>query len=233
MNLLALDTSTDRAAIGLWTGAASVYIDSTEPARRHGRDLIPRLRALLRAAGLLPGEIEALAVGLGPGSYTGLRVGLMAAKTLAYATGASIVGLDSLEVIARNAPAGAARISVVADAQRGDVYVADFYRVAAGHPPAVSRPCRIEALSDWRASLEPGTLVIGPGLAWLKIREAAPPEMLANDSSLDYPQPTGLIELALDAWASGQRDDPWRLEPRYLRRSAAEDKWDQKGDKSN
>jgi hypothetical protein len=69
-------------------------------------------------------------------------------------------------------------------------------------------------------------LVIGPGLALPRIREAVPALLLADNSTLDYPQGAGLIELALDAWNRGRRDDFWRLEPRYLRRSAAEDKWD-------
>jgi tRNA threonylcarbamoyladenosine biosynthesis protein TsaB len=204
--------------------SGSIDTALTEPARQHGRDLIPRIGALLRAAGMLPNDIDVVAVGIGPGSYTGLRVGMMAAKTLAYATGASVLGLDSLEAVARNAPVSTRRISAVADAQRADVYVADFYRVAPGGPLAVLRGCRIESVEDWRASLDPGTLVIGPGLANAKIREAAPAEMLAGDSTLDYPQATSLIELARDAWATGRRDDLWQLEPRYLRRSAAEEK---------
>jgi tRNA threonylcarbamoyladenosine biosynthesis protein TsaB len=224
MNLLVLDTSTDRAAIGLMRGADSIESALTEPARQHGRDLIPRIRDFLVAAGLVPSDIDVVAAGIGPGSYTGLRVGLMAAKTFAYATGASVLGLDSLEAVARNAPRSAGRISVIADAQRENVYVADFYRVAAGDPLAVSRRSRIESLSDWRASLEPGTLVIGPGLANGKIRAAAPADMLAGDSTLDYPQATSLIELARDVWAAGRRDDLWQLEPRYLRGSAAEEK---------
>jgi tRNA threonylcarbamoyladenosine biosynthesis protein TsaB len=230
MNLLVLDTSTDRAAVGLLTNSGAIYTSLTGPDRRHGRDLIPSLRALLREAGVVLRDLDLLAVGVGPGSYTGLRVGVMAAKTLAYATGSSLVGLDSLEAVARNAPASASRISVVADAQRGDVYVADFCRVPASETVVLERGSRIESLANWRAALQPGVLVIGPGLEWPAIRAAVPPALLASDSSLDYPHGHGLIELACDAWASGRRDDLWRLEPRYLRRSAAEDKWDAHGE---
>ena len=86
----------------------------------------------------------------------------MAAKTLAYATGAAVVGLDSLEAVAHNAR-GCAPISVVADAQRGEVYTAEFTRPAYGEPLVTSRPSQIEPSRDWLARLEPGHARPGPG----------------------------------------------------------------------
>ncbi len=226
MNVLVLDTSTERAALGLGTKMGVQYTTATEAARRHGRDLIPRLGAILTEAGLSPRDIDVFGVGLGPGSYTGLRVGLAAAKTLAYATGAAILGLDSLEAVGRNAPADALRISVVADAQRGDVYTADFSRAAPEAPLDTVRASRIEPLADWLARLEPGVLVLGPGLDSPKIRGTVASDYLTSNAALNYPDGRRLIELARDAWASGRRDNPWLLEPQYLRKSAAEEQWD-------
>ena len=116
LNVLALDTSTERAAIGLGTRSGMVYAETTDAARKHGRDLIPRLAEILAKGGLSPRDIEVIGVGVGPGSFTGLRVGVTAAKTLAYTTGAVLIGLDSLEVVACNAPAEVLRVSVVGDA---------------------------------------------------------------------------------------------------------------------
>jgi len=228
MNVLVLDTSTERAAIGLSSGTGVHYTARTEAGRRHGRDLVPRLGAILAEAGLSPRDIDLFAVGLGPGSYTGLRVGVVAAKTLAYATGAPIIGLDSMEAIGRNAPAEALRISVVADAQRHDVYVAEFVRAAPEAPLVLSRASQIEPVSAWVSRLEPGVFVIGPGLDSPRIRAAVPPELVPHDMELNYPEGRRLIELARDAWTSGRRDNPWLLEPRYLRQSAAEEKWNQR-----
>ena len=104
MNYLALDTSTEGATVGVKSGTEDVMSACIDAPRRHGRDLVPRLREVLERAGVRPIDLDVVAVGLGPGSYTGLRIGLAAAKVLAYVSGASIVGIDSLEVVAANAP---------------------------------------------------------------------------------------------------------------------------------
>jgi tRNA threonylcarbamoyladenosine biosynthesis protein TsaB len=224
MNFLSLDTSTARGAIGLSVRSGEVFVASTEGGRRHGRDLIPGVAAILRAAGVGLRDIEVLAVGLGPGSYTGLRVGLTAAKTLAYATGAALIGLDSLHAIACNAPEGAPRVSVIADAQRGQLYVAEFVRPEGGRlVPA--RAIQIEPLTAWLARLEPGTVVLGPALDSPRIRSALPPGLEIPDSTLNCPVGHHLIELARETWSGGRRDDPWLLEPCYLRQSSAEEQW--------
>ena len=113
----------------------------------------PACATCLQTAGLDIRDLHVVAVGIGPGSFTGLRIGLTAAKTLAYATSADLVGFDSLEGLAANAPADALCVHVVADAQRGDVYAADFARHAPGEP--LFRVCesRIESLAGWSSRL--------------------------------------------------------------------------------
>jgi tRNA threonylcarbamoyladenosine biosynthesis protein TsaB len=226
MNLLVFDTSTERAVIALSTASGGPFVTTTDSGRRHGRDLIPQVSSLLSRAGLRVGNLDLVAVGLGPGSYTGLRVGVTAAKTLAYATGAALAGLDSLQAIGRNAPAEALRVSVIADAQRGDLYVADLARPAPGAPLLALGESRIEPLANWGARMEQGVLVLGPGLDSPRIRGALPAGLNTMEGTANYPQGVCLIELAREAQASGRLEVPWLLEPRYLRRSAAEDQWD-------
>ena len=224
LRILALDTSTLRAAIAL-SGARDsdpIASDPAEPALRHGRGLVPAIRALLDRQGLRPGDVEAIAVVIGPGSYTGLRIGLTAAKTLAFATGAVLVSLDSLEVIASNAPADAPRVAVAADAQRGDVYVAEFVREAGGLTRVA--PTRIAPAEAWAKNLTSGTIVLGPALDRLAV--AWPEGVRVGTIEQGHPQPGPLLALAVAAVGSGRRDDPWTLEPAYFRRSAAEDQWD-------
>jgi tRNA threonylcarbamoyladenosine biosynthesis protein TsaB len=228
LTIVALDTSTPRAAVVLATASGSVHVARPDPTVRHGRNLVPCLGELLREAGLDVGAIELFAVGLGPGSYTGLRVGLTAAKVLAYAAGRPLVGFDSLEAIARNAPEEALRVAVVSDAQRGDLFTAEFARAAAGLPLVRSAPTRVEPLADWAVRLVAGTCVLGPGLELPRLRLALPGHVhpLPEGAAAHWPDPLRLPQLAAELWQSGHRDEPWFLEPLYLRRSAAEDLWE-------
>lgn len=230
MNLFALDTSTSRAALAVVTAGGGVHTATPDPAARHGRALVPAVKRLLDEAGLRAGDLDGLAVGLGPGSYTGLRVGLTAAKTLAYALGKPLAGLDSLEAVARNAPASARRVAVIADAQRGDVYAADFARAGPSEPLTRVTPTRVVSLDRWAAGLPDGAFVIGPALAVEKLAALIPRHALRpGDPEANWPDPVRLAALACEVWGAGRRDDVFFLEPVYLRRSAAEDQWEARG----
>ncbi|AGA25209.1 tRNA (adenosine(37)-N6)-threonylcarbamoyltransferase complex dimerization subunit type 1 TsaB [Singulisphaera acidiphila] len=226
MNLLALDTSTNRAAVVVATTDGVVCVAAPDPDQRHGRNLIPVIRELLREANLTVADLDGFAVGLGPGSYTGLRIGLTAAKTLAYTTGKPLVGLDSLEIIARNAPGEELFVSVIADAQRGDLYVANFARPGPEAPLVRTLPTRIESQAVWAAGLTVPTLVLGPGLE--RLQTPLPEQARTAPAEMSWPDGDRLILLARDVWAAGRRDDPLFLEPQYLRRSAAEEQWERK-----
>jgi tRNA threonylcarbamoyladenosine biosynthesis protein TsaB len=224
VNLLAIDTSTDHAAIALMTANDAILVAETDPSQRHGRRLIPAIDALLKSAGLAVADLDFLAVGLGPGSYTGLRIGLTAAKTLAYATGKPMLGFDSLEAIAQNASTDDTRVTVLADAQRGDVYVAEFARPNVSSGLLRIAATRVEPFVEWSARLSERTLVLGPALG--RARDLPPLALRAEDPSRNRPDGRQIVGLALNAWHAGRRDDPWYLEPLYLRRSAAEDQWE-------
>lgn len=223
MNLLALDTSTLLAAVALQRVDGMTLIAPTDPTTRHGRGLIPSIHALLADAGLRACNLDGIAVGLGPGSYTGLRIGLTAAKTLAYALAKPLVTLDSLEIVARGAPHDVLQISVVADAQRGDLFVADFERQEAGAHLQRSAFTRVESLESWQRGLHPGTFVIGPALE--RATFAVPPGAIRCQMPVNTPQGQPLLQLANEAFLAGAFAEPWFLEPVYLRRSAAEDLW--------
>ena len=169
---------------------------------------------------------EVIVVGLGPGSYTGLRIGLTAARVLGYAAGAELIGFDSLEGMARGAPGHATQVHVVADAQRGDVYAADFAREAPGELLVCVAKSRIEPVERWAARLAEGGLVLGPGLDSARIRDALPAGIEVAGPELRRPRAEALLELALELARRGRRDDLGSTEPNYLRRSAAEDQWD-------
>ena len=224
MILLAIDTSTHRAAVALSRPGQTVDVAPPDPDRRHGRGLIPAIKALLAARGLTVADLDAIAVGLGPGSYTGLRIGLTAAKTLAYAAKKPLVGLDSLEVIARNAPGDVREVAVAVDAQRGDAYVAEFTHVVGSGRLVRLGATRIEPVGAWSSNLEPETLVLGPALD--RLQPTWPEGLKLGTIDQGHPASENLIAFAREALEAGLKDDPFFLEPIYLRRSAAEDQWE-------
>ncbi len=187
---------------------------------------MPAIRDLIREAGIAPKELGGIAVSLGPGSFTGLRVGLMAAKALAYATGAKVAGLGSMEILARNAPADVRSVCVIVDAQRSDLHVADFDRHAAVADWVARGGPRIESVTEAIARWEASTFVLGPGVE--RIVGQIPDAIRRGDEAANHPDARRVLELGREAFARGQSDDYWSLEPIYLRRSAAEDVWDKK-----
>lgn len=225
MNLLAIDTSTLQGAIAILRSDGERFAATTDPSRRHGRDLVPAIRDLLASASLKLADIQAFGVGLGPGSYTGLRVGVMAAKTLAYATSAKLLGLDSLEFFARSLSGEASLITVISDAQRGDFHVADFHRNSDLETPRRIGETRIESQDALIAAWTEARRVTGPGLVkW----HGDWPSGIVPDLAQTPPDPAILVDLLADAIEREQDVQGWTLEPIYLRRSAAEDLWDKR-----
>ena len=228
MNLLALDTSTVRAAVALDRGGDRLVAPDPAPgAARHGRELLPAIAALLDRAGLRPRDLDAVAVGLGPGSYTGLRVGMTAAKTLAFALGKPLVGVDTFAAVARNAPPDASTVHVIADAQRGSLYVATYLREPGSPHPAGVGPIAVVDMAAWAAAVEPGSWVIGAGLD--RLRVAWPDGVHVGSADQGHPSADALLDLGLAAVRAGAAVSPHAIEPAYLRRSAAEDQWDARG----
>lgn len=221
-SLLAFDTATLRPAVALLGSDGSAHVAPGGSSRRHAAGLVSSIRELLRGAGLAVGDLDAIAVGLGPGSFTGLRVGLAAAKMFAYASGVPLIGFDSLEGIARNAPEDVHRVRVAADAQRSELYVAEFARPTAGRPLERLGPTRIVAIEDWLAGFQADDFAIGPALERPTLE--LPGFVRRGGLIENHPDGLKLLELASDALRDGRLEAPWTIEPIYLRRSAAEEK---------
>ena len=159
----------------------------------------------------------------GPGSFTGLRVGVTFGQVFAYAVGAELLGISTLEAIAAAAPDDIAELSVVTDALRGDVVAQSFTRQPDGRfEPSASQ--ELVTADAWLVRLRPGSVVTGPGLA--KLADRLPSGVTALDPRLWPPTAAAIGRLASRYHALGRRDDLWKLVPHYSRRSAAEEKWD-------
>src|SRR5205085_5507765 len=140
--------------VGLARDDATVHKAELDTARRHARDITPTIEAMLKAESLGPGDLTGVMVSRGPGSYTGLRVGLITAKALAYATGCELRAVDTFAVTAHQAPAVAPSVWVIADALQGQIYRQRFVRNADGWSAADE--LRIERVEDWLPQLTAG-----------------------------------------------------------------------------
>ena len=225
MRILALETSGQAGAIAAAEGPRLVAELELDPQQRSARSLAPGIGQLLTTIGWRITDVELVAVTVGPGSFTGLRVGVATAKTLAYAIGARCVGLNTLEVIATQCRGVFPRLSVTMDAQRGQVFAALFQLVETDWQ-MIDGPSVLE-IDQWLNRLDSADAVSGPALVKLAGQLPAGVTMIAADEW--EPRAATVAALAWNRHLAEAYDDLWRLTPLYLRKSAAEEKWEQKG----
>lgn len=224
--LLILETSGRVGQVALADGEWLLRARPLDETRRHARDLAPAVVELLAAEGWKPRDLNGVIVSRGPGSYTGLRVGIMAAKVLAYAVGIPVIGVDTFRAIAEQAGSEVSRLDVLADAQQDKVYMQPFGRPDAAAPLLPAAALSVQSFPAWLAGRDPTAWVSGPGLRRFADRCPADTRLVAAEHW--DPRPESLLRIGLERLRSGAVDDPWTLEPLYLRPSAAEEQWDKR-----
>lgn len=224
MRIVILETSGSYGEVAIADEHEVKEVRRLSAARKHARDLVPELQALLRSADWKPASIDLVLLDIGPGSYTGLRVGIMTAKAFAYATGAKIVARDAPTILAEAAPTGVTKIATMIDAQQGRIYATHFRRQDG--KVSESGPTTIADAASWARTLEPGTFITGPAVS--RFQSVLPENCLIAAPVEQEPSALGLWRAGIRAYRDGKLDDFWTLEPLYLRPSAAEEKWDQR-----
>ncbi len=214
--ILAIDTATQYAGLALYQPDGVFCEEFWHAGRNHTIELMPRIARMLNQAGLQVSELSALAVSLGPGSFTGLRIGLAVAKGLALPHKLPVVGIPTLEIVARPFKGNRQPVWAVAQAGRGRILVACYAQKKQQWQPVVepyltnfddlaeciTRPALCtgeideEAAKLLRRKTEPRAKVVSPAA---RVRRAA------------Y-----LAEIATDRLAAGEQDDPDALVPIYL-----------------
>jgi tRNA threonylcarbamoyladenosine biosynthesis protein TsaB len=222
--ILALETSGTGGSLAALQDEKVLCQAELNPEQRSARSLAPGIAKLLKDLGWQPRDVQLVAVTAGPGSFTGLRIGLTTARTFAYAVGAELLGINSLEVLASQAPAEAQIVRTVVDAQRQELFAATYRRQGDGRIEAVGEGPAILGIDTWLTSLAAGDTVIGPVLTKLKSR--LPPFVYGAPESNCVPQALTVGRIAAHRFAAGERHSLWTLTPLYLRRSAAEEKAD-------
>ena len=213
MLILALDTATDTGSLALVDGERPLIESSLESAGTYLSRLLPGIAALFAAAGRDPADLGALAVSVGPGNFTGLRIGLATAKALAWSLGRPLVPVPTMEVLAAQVPCQPHAVGVVLDAKRQEVFWG-LYRGSEDRPQVVAEPVRLP-IAELLGRLAPPLVLTGPYAGFLPDlpREGislAPPE-------LRYPRAATVARLALRRLEAGLTASPQQLTPTYLR----------------
>lgn len=224
MKTLAIDTCTYTLSIGVADGDRLLGEHATNIQKNHSVRLMPAIEALLHEIEMRPNELEKIVVANGPGSYTGVRIGVTVAKTLAWTLNIPVAAVSSLAAIAASAPASGALVCPMIDARRGQVFTG-LYRVENGKAEEVAADRHISA-AEWCSELSAYEEPI-----WFVGQDAALHEAVIQDQLSDravlaghlvpYARPAALIELGKDALPQ----EAALVVPNYARLAEAEAKW--------
>jgi len=229
MYVLAIETSTSRSSVAIVDQDRVVASAALGVPRRHGEFVSPAIRFCLDQAGLTADRLTGVAVGLGPGLFTGLRVGIATAQSLAASLHLPAVGMSSLDVLAFQVRYAPELICAVIDARRGELYWG-LYRAV---PGGVQRQdgLQLGTIEKLTAELESegdDVLVVGDGaLAHRKKLEYVDVELAGPETG--WPDAAVLGELAAPRFLREETQRPTDLQPIYLRDADAQIGWAQRG----
>jgi tRNA threonylcarbamoyladenosine biosynthesis protein TsaB len=227
MLILGIESATDRVGCAIGGHEGVIALHEVTGGRRHAETLAPAIQFICKQAGVELRELGCIAVDIGPGLFTGMRVGIATAKAMAHALRVPMVGITSLDLLAFPLRHTSRTIVAVIDARRGEVYHAR-YRHAPGGIQRLSEP-KVGTAEDLIGELivdRDEMLLVGDGA--LRYREqlaAELPKAAFADAWLAHPSAAPLVQLA---HAQALREDfvnPWELEPLYLRAPDAEINW--------
>lgn len=229
MLILSIDTATPVAGVALVDDKTIYYEVLVNTGYKHSRTLLEMIDVSFRHTGYHLGDVDAIAVTTGPGSFTGLRIGMATAKGLALALSKPLIGIPTLDAIAHNVSWTPALICPILNARKGEVY-ASFYQ-GGGSP--------VRRLTDYLA-LSPDNLVkmarqfmdqlgchtvtlLGDGVSEYQAKLLASlGGALVSPPQYWLPRVSTVGNLAAERWLTGQVDDVFDLSPTYIRQSEAE-----------
>lgn len=232
--LLAIETSSRVGSVALCRNGKTVAERSFEHGLQNAAHLLPLIDEICREQVVTPSELEVVAVSIGPGSFTGLRIGVTLAKTLCFATGAKLIAVPSLPVIASNAPDDAQYVMPILDAKRDQAFAAVYERNANAEGP--SRKQKAESahgldeivtaqlvhLPELLARAPRPLVVLGEGVKYHRQHLGA--DVTIAPEALWQPRASTVARIAMQLAQRGAFADPFKLTPMYIRRPEAQER---------
>ena len=215
MKLLAYDTSSETLSAALFDGPKKIAELESPAFTRHSSVLVPTLEKLLKVHGMPLNRIDVLAVGLGPGSFTGLRVGITAAKIFSYASPMKVIGVSSLEAMALGAGDFDGEIAVILYARKEKLYAAIF-RVQNKELKVVRSP-RLVKIDALLKGIKRPRLFLGDGVKIYRDQILKTDRCrIAESAESARPKASHIAERAIVLAKRKKWSNPFSLEPSYL-----------------
>ena len=222
LKILAVDTATSACSVALAEDSGTIAELNFFRGQTHSKHLASMVAALLEVTGVRIEDMDAYAVNSGPGTFTGLRIGMAAIKGLAAATGKPVVGVSSLDALAGQAGFPPGYICCMIDARRGEVYTA-LYSVSEGKVDKISREKAISPRKAVREITEP-CLFIGSGAVAYRdvILEFANKTARIADNEFNHLRASTVARMGIQKLLAQDSSGDESLVPNYIRRSDAE-----------
>jgi tRNA threonylcarbamoyladenosine biosynthesis protein TsaB len=231
MKILALDTSSMVASVAVMDEEKLIGEHIINHERTHSQKLMPMIEDLMNSCQLTMADINLVAVAEGPGSFTGLRIGVATAKGLAHAANIPVVGVSTLDALAFNLPFCEGLICPILDARRNQVYTA-VYKWEAGDFHGIEAPMAItvDELIDKLQARPERVIFVGDGIEKHRdiLTKGLEDRAIFAPNTAKMPRASSVAQLALQKAAEGNVESFYALTPNYLRKSEAERQYEEK-----
>lgn len=189
----------------------------------HSERLMPSIDLLLQEASLSIGDLRGIAVAQGPGSFTGLRIGVSTVKGLAYALRVPVAGIPTMDALAHNVRFASSLICPILDARKKEVYAALFRGDGEGRIDKISEDWAVDP-EDLCSRIAEKTIFLGNGIEIYEetIKKKLGPQALFAPPEVSLPRAVNVARLSLPKFKNGLTSDIFSLTPTYVRRSEAE-----------
>lgn len=225
MLVIAIETSGNIGSVAVSRDAEPVDERLFEKGLRHGTDLIPSIDEVFSKHALDRADVGLIAMSTGPGSYTGLRVGIAAAKGLSFALDAALVGVPAPDAMVRNLPPEG-EAWVLIDARREHLYLSE-YRAKNGHWRNASDH-RVLPIAEVASHLREDVTLLGDGVPVLRKSLDDKSKLRTAPEDAWIPRAQFIAHLGFQRWQAEHVDERLTVEPLYLRLSEAEETWEKK-----